>query len=126
MDENNYVFESNERGVSDHIGSDWVNLSAMDEHLRPEVLNIPEAQNPQDAELISKHKPSVKSPVLLFQLCLCLVILIVLFLSKSFLPEYFGIAKEYFDSFLNSSMISDGDFSKLDYSKFFPSTFDEA
>lgn len=126
MDEKNYVFESNESGASDHIESDWVNLSEMDEHLNPEALSIPETQSQQNTELSRKHKPSVKSPVLLFQLCLCLVILTALFLSKSFLPEYFGIAKEYFDSFLNSSMISDGDFSKLDYSKFFPSTLDEA
>lgn len=130
MEEIRKLQESEENVLFENKENECTNLTSLDEihypQAYPQAYSESETQTANNSELNRKEKAKLKSPVLLFQLCLCLVVLILMFLSKSFLPEYFGIIMDYFDTSMNSSMISDGDFSNLDYSKFFSSTDDEA
>lgn len=126
MEEIRKLQESEENVLFENKENECTNLTSLDEIHYPQAYSESETQTANNSELNRKEKAKLKSPVLLFQLCLCLVVLILMFLSKSFLPEYFGIIMDYFDTSMNSSMISDGDFSNLDYSKFFSSTDDEA
>ncbi len=124
MDSNKYDVNLTENtGIPEN---DWVSLSTPSKGEPVTTVPTEEDATIKPSNSNYRRKSGVKSPVLIFQLCLCIVILTLLFLSKNFLPEYFRLAKEYFDTAINSSMISDGDFSKLNYSSLFTSSDDEA
>ncbi|MDO5123494.1 MAG: hypothetical protein Q4D44_02370 [Eubacteriales bacterium] len=72
-----------------------------------------------------KAKMAVKSPVLTIQLIVCLLLLIFLFVSKTFLPNLYSEFKEIYSREISGTMISTGDFSKISYENFFSSTADE-
>ncbi len=86
--------------------------------------NEPDILREESAETI-KIKKSKSSPILTFQLVLCLVVLIVLFLLKTFAINTFTEIKSWYDTELTASLFFSGDFSELDYSSMFSSTNDE-
>lgn len=70
-------------------------------------------------------KERISSPVLTLQLILCLSILTILFLFKTFAFDLYSVVKNWYDSEVQSTLYFSGDFSDLDYSSLFSSTLDE-
>ncbi len=73
----------------------------------------------------TKKKNRVSSPVLTIQLVICLLLLIFLFLAKTFAVDTFDKIKLWYDTELSASLFFSGDFSELDYSQILGSTEDE-
>lgn len=102
---------------------EWVDLSQPNTDSSAQ-LNEDESTDSEKDKANKKSKP-VSSPVLTIQLILCLCVLTILFVLKTFAFEIFSICKTWYDTELNSSMYFSGDFSQLDYSSLFTSTADE-
>lgn len=80
--------------------------------------------NTADDKSVQKGR-HITAPVLTFQLVICMLILIFLFITKTFFAHVFSEIKFIFDREIGASMYFSGDFSHLDYSEFFEATSDE-
>lgn len=70
-------------------------------------------------------KKRLKTPVLTFQLIVCLLILTLLFLAKTFLFDLYSQFRSWYDTEYNATIFFSGDFSDFDFSGIFASTKDE-
>lgn len=71
------------------------------------------------------EKKRLKTPVLTFQLILCLLILTLLFLGKTFFFDLYSQFRNWYDTEYNATIFFSGDFSEFDFSGIFSSTEDE-
>ncbi len=111
----------------DSLESDeWISLS---EPVMAQPVSLDNLEAIDDADKIKKppkSKNTLKAPIVTFQLLLCVSILLLIYISKLFLPDVFTIFKSTYDREINSSMFSNGDFKNSSYLSFFTSTPDEA
>lgn len=71
--------------------------------------SLPEENTPSKA-VLSPIKKSASQPVLLFQLIICLIAALAVFVFKSIGGEIYDTIKEYYTSFVNSSDVISGFF----------------
>lgn len=74
---------------------------------------------------IEKKKKFSSSAILTFQLVLCIVFLITLYLSRAFMPSLFYAFKDIYNKEIGTSMFFSGNFQDLDFTHLFTATNDE-
>ncbi len=106
---------------NDNLQRQWTDVNTST------ALYIPEAENTSDENVSQKPHKSNKiiSPIITFQLVICILILILIFISKPFLPDLNKRVMDFYNAEISASMIFSGDFRDLDYSTFFGATNDE-
>ncbi len=107
---------------------EWISLSepVMAESVSLENLeNFDVSEEKDESMKKPKEKKSIKAPIVTFQLTVCLLALIFLFVAKTFLPDMFNAFKTTYDREIKSTMYSSGDFKSNSYLSFFTSTPDE-
>lgn len=87
------------------------------ESVNKEVENVHKKQ---------KNKRITFSPVITFQLIVCLIFITVMYFSKTFMPSLFNSVVDVYSKEITTSMFFNGDFRKADYLDLFTATNDEA
>lgn len=72
------------------------------------------------------NKKAILSPVLTFQLIVCLIVLTLAFVAKTFFIELYETAKTEYDRELTASMYFDGKIKQDNYDAMFTSQTDES
>lgn len=85
---------------------------------------VPTQTDTLNPDLKPRHR-TYSTPVLTIQLVLCLIVLTILFLLKTFSFNSFDDIKKWYDTEMKSTLYHSGDFSSLDYSQLFSSSSDE-
>ncbi len=101
----------------------WQQLSQPVYAEENQVLCDPEAENGNPQKEKKKH--IVSSPIITFQLAVCLLFITLMYLSKVFMPTLFGAVMDGYDKEISTSMYFSGDFSSVDFSELFTATNDE-
>lgn len=90
---------------------------------KQEIQAKPDESDNTQQNYRRKHKFS--TPVLALQLCICLFILTLLILLKTFSIGLFTDFRIWYNGEMNSSLYFSGDFTNIDYSQLFSSSKDE-
>lgn len=100
---------------------DWKSVS------EPVLKNNVAQDDNEDINITNaKHRElNFLAPVLTLQLLFCLLILTFAFIAKNFMTDLFTNIKTFYDKEISSSMFFNGDFSDIDYSRFFGASDDE-
>ncbi len=103
------------------VNKQWTDIS------RPTVQPLSEAESVSKESTNPKSSISQKniSPIITFQLIVCILILILIFISKPLIPKLNQFIMNIYNAEISASMIFSGDFKDLDYSSFFGATEDE-
>ncbi len=104
--------------------SEWKQVS-VPVYGKPEDIISENSVAQSIAETKSACKVRFRSPVLTFQLILCIAFLTLMFLFSSFLPDLFSVIKSKYDEEINTSVYFNGDFSNFDFTRIFATTNDE-
>lgn len=99
----------------------WTELS--EPVRKQDLLKTPSDKSTKTEEPI-KHR-TYSTPVLTFQLILCLIVLTVLFLLKTFSVGLYANIREWYDTEMSSTLYFSGDLSNIDYSHIFSASSDE-
>ncbi len=98
----------------------WTSLTTPSEN----IDQVDVTQKPQANDTEIKHKSSL-TPVLTLQLLICICTIMLLFISKYFLPNLFAYTMDWYTKNISSSVYFDGDLKNADFSNIFSATNDE-
>lgn len=96
----------------------WVSLSEP-------VVSKGDALASEEVIPVKRNSRVNFSPVLTFQLVVCLAFVAMLFICKTFFSNTFSYLFNAYNEAVNTSMYFDGDLSSLDFSPIFSASNDE-